>query len=348
MQFLWPDTAGERDGFVISRRGERPVHDPWHPHQVVVEDERAADGSVIQVATIFLTGRECPWRCAMCDLWRQATADDTPPGAIPAQIAAALKEARHPAPTNGPHGAMTGRTASRRFPMTVKLYNAANFFDPRAVPESDYDRIAEQLTGLDRVIVESHPALIGPRVDAFMQALDEADESRGASPALEVAMGLETAHPEALERLNKRMTVSSFRQAAAALEVRGVALRVFLLLNPPFVPASEQDDWLFRSLETAVQCGATAISLIPTRTGNGTMEALATAGLFTPPHLDDIDRAATLAMGHVAHRARVFVDLWDLDRFDACPVCRAARHERLRNMNLQQMLLDPIDCDSCR
>ncbi len=45
----------------------------------------------------------------------------------------------------------------------MKLYNAGSFFDPRAVPESDYDDIAAQLVGLERVIVESHPALIGAR-----------------------------------------------------------------------------------------------------------------------------------------------------------------------------------------
>lgn len=330
MQSLWPRTAVGRDQVVLSRRGDRTPHDPWRAHAALVEEEPAADGSLAPVATIFLTGRECPWRCAMCDLWRNTTAEDTPAGAIPVQIAAALKDTHS------------------RFPRTVKLYNAGSFFDPRAVPEADYDSIALQLQGLDRVIVESHPALVGPRVDAFMQSLDEAGDSRGASPALEVAMGLETAHPEALERLNKRMTVQSFREAAAALERRGIALRVFLLINPPFVPAPEQDDWLFRSLDTALQCGATAISLIPTRSGNGTMEGLQAEGLFTPPHLNDIDRAATLAMGHVSHRARLFVDLWDLERFESCQVCRVARQERLRNMNLQQMLLDPIDCDACR
>ena len=53
-------------------------------------------------------------------------------------------------------------------------------------------------------------------------------------------MGLETAHPDALERLNKRMTLDQFRRAAGAARRRDVALRVFVLVAPPFVPASEQ------------------------------------------------------------------------------------------------------------
>ena len=47
---------------------------------------RRPDGVIAESATVFLTGRECPWRCVMCDLWRHTTTADTPPGAIAAQI----------------------------------------------------------------------------------------------------------------------------------------------------------------------------------------------------------------------------------------------------------------------
>jgi hypothetical protein len=36
---------------------------------LIVEDERDEDGHPVRMATVLLTGRECPWRCAMCDLW---------------------------------------------------------------------------------------------------------------------------------------------------------------------------------------------------------------------------------------------------------------------------------------
>jgi uncharacterized Fe-S cluster-containing MiaB family protein len=101
------------------------------------------------------------------------------------------------------------------------------------------------------VIVESHPALVGhARVDRLLAALDR---HRGEDqPArLEVAMGLETAHPVALDRLNKRFTLERFAQAAAALADRGVVLRVFLLISPPFVPSHEQDAWLLQSIDAA-------------------------------------------------------------------------------------------------
>ena len=53
-------------------------------------------------------------------------------------------------------------------------------------------------------------------------------------------MGLETAHPDALARLNKGCTLDDFARAARALAAHGVGLRVFLLVHPPFVPAASR------------------------------------------------------------------------------------------------------------
>jgi radical SAM enzyme (TIGR01210 family) len=326
----YPASASGRDRFVVERRGRRVQHDPWRHQGVLVEDERAADGTATPMATVFLTGRECPWRCAMCDLWKYTTVTDSPAGAIAAQVAAArtMVQDRH-APVSG-----------------MKLYNAGSFFDPRAVPDTEYDGVAEALAGLSRVIVESHPALIGPRVDRLLGSLAPRRSSDGATIQLEVAMGLETAHPAALDRLNKRFTLEQFARAARSLEERGVALRVFLLIAPPFVAAREQDAWLLASVDAALACGATVISLVPTRSGNGAMEALAAMGSFTTPDLDEIERSFALALTHAASRGRVFVDLWDLDRFADCPHCLAQRRDRLKKMNLEQRVLPAPACPS--
>ena len=155
-------------------------------------------------------------------------------------------------------------------------------------------------------------------------------------------MGLETVHPDALERLHKRMTVDRFADAASRLGRRGVSLRVFLLIAPPFVPPDEQDAWLLRSIDVAVDCGASVVTLIPTRTGNGAMEALAAEGAFRPPRLDDIERSAALALARIRRRERIFVDVWDLEPFSACAACFAARRDRLHAMNLEQRVLPPI------
>ena len=150
------------------------------------------------------------------------------------------------------------------------------------------------------MVVESHPALIGDRVTRFLDELARADD---ATPiALEVAMGLETANPDALERLNKGLTLEQFSAAAEDLRRFGVALRVFLLISPPFISSADQDRWLGESIERALSCGATAISLIPTRPGNGAMEALAAEGLYRPPDLADIERSIELAQRSAARR----------------------------------------------
>jgi radical SAM enzyme (TIGR01210 family) len=324
----YPAAARARDRFVLDRRAARPAHDPWRYQNLIVEDERGADGRSVRTATVFLTGRECPWRCVMCDLWRFTTVTNTPSSAIPAQIALA-------------RGVASGE-AVRQF----KLYNAGSFFDPRAVPEGDYHAIAVELAGLERVIVESHPSLIGPRLDRFLEALDGGVGS-GIPPSLEVAMGLETAHPAALEQLHKRMTVDDFAEAAARLRERAVALRVFLLIAPPFVPDGEQDAWLLRSIDAAFSCGAAVVSLVPTRAGNGALEALREEGEFRPPGLADIERSADAAHGHVAGRGRLFVDIWDLERFADCAHCRDGRKARLRTMNIEQRVVPKPPCSHC-
>ena len=52
------------------------------------------------------------------------------------------------------------------------------------------------------------------------------------------------------------------------------------------------------------------------------------------PTLADIEQSADAALAHARARGRVFVDLWNLERFAACPHCLAARHARLHAMNL--------------
>ena len=327
---VYPATPSARDRFVLERRGPRAQHDPWRHQGIIVEDERAADGRKTRMATVLLTGRECPWRCAMCDLWSYTTVADTPRGAIPSQVTDA-RSALHDNPTP-----VTG----------MKLYNAGSFFDPRAVPESDYVPIAAALAGLERVIVESHPSLVGTRVDRLLDALARHPAADGRRAELEVAMGLETAHEAALDRLNKHFTLARFAQAAGALAERDVALRVFLLISPPFVDQDEQDLWLLRSVDAAFSCGASVVSLVPTRSGNGAVESLADAGWFLPPTLEDIERSFASALTHAQDRGRVFVDVWDLERFVHCQDCFAPRRARLQAMNLAQRVLPACSCPS--
>jgi uncharacterized Fe-S cluster-containing MiaB family protein len=182
-------------------------------------------------------------------------------------------------------------------------------------------------------------------MDILLTALARHAAIGTAPTRLEVAMGLETVHPDALDKLNKRMTVDDFVLAAGRLRRRDVALRVFLLIGPPGIAGEEQDEWLGKSVDAAFACGATAVSLVPTRGGNGAMEALSAAGAFREPRLADIERSVSSVLSRAPKR--IFVDLWDLERFSDCPVCFERRRARLQTMNLEQRVERAVACLRC-
>jgi radical SAM enzyme (TIGR01210 family) len=314
----YPTQPSERSRWIVEQRPARHTVDPQRPSAFLVEEERAASGELVKVATVFLTNRECPWRCLMCDLWKNTLTESVPAGAIPAQIDHAL--ARLP--------------PARQ----IKLYNAGSFFDPRAIPTEDHSAIAERVRRFEGVIVECHPALINEPLRRFRDLLRPTTK-------LEVAMGLETAHPEVLEKLNKQMTLGQFAQSAEFLRSQEVSLRVFVLVQPPFLYEAEALYWAQRSVDFAFDSGAGVVSLIPTRLGNGALEALAARGEFSPPKLSTLEAAAAYGVG--LRRGRVFADLWDLERFSGCAECFDARRERLRQMNHTQVLSARVACPRC-
>jgi radical SAM enzyme (TIGR01210 family) len=312
-----PSTSLElTDRWILAQRPPKPAADPLKPQAFFVEPERTASGTVDDVATLFLTNRECPFRCLMCDLWKQTTDRRVPDGAIPAQIEYAL--ARMPAAAH------------------VKLYNAGNFFDAQAIPLADHGRIARLLEPFQSVLVECHPLLVGERCLTFRDRL---------RPALQVAIGLETVHPQVLPRLNKRMTLADFERACRFLVANDVAVRAFILLRPPFLNEPEGIEWAMRSLDFAFDVGVECCSIIPTRGGNGAMERLAERGEFSPPRLESLE--AVLEYGLSLRRGRVFADLWDVERFYPCADCGPARAARLLAMNRTQTVPPPVFCD-CR
>jgi hypothetical protein len=309
----------DRTAWITAQRPPRlAAPDPFKPHGFFLEEERAGSGQVASSATILLTNKECPWRCLMCDLWKNTTTQTIPPGAIVKQIDYALSQLR-----------------SR--PEQIKLYNSGSFFDPAAIPPADYPVIARAVTFAKHVVVESHPRLVGEKALRFRDLL---------SGSLEVAMGLETVHPQVLPRLNKKVELAHFSQAAGFLRDKGIAVRAFILVKPPFLNEAEGLEWAVKSVAFALSCGATVVSLIPTRPGNGALERLMTAGEFSPPRLSTLEKALELAL-EVRGDGRIFADTWDLERFSNCPACFEKRQQRIHAMNLSQRIPPVIDCPAC-
>lgn len=307
------------DRRIRALRPPKEAIDPFRPLGVVVEPERRPDGALEQAMTVFLAGAECPFTCVFCDLWRRTLDGPTPPGALPRQLRRAL--------------AGLEPTATRR---RLKLYNASNFFEPRAVPPQDLEALAALAAPFAGVTVESHPRLTGRRCREFAGSLDG---------RLEVAIGLETVHPGALPLLNKKVTVGDFDRAAERLRAWDVDLRAFVLLGTPFVPFAEQVEWTVRSVEHALARGAAAVAIIPVRGGNGELERLAARGEFAPPRLDELETALDECLG--LGPGVVTADLWDIERLAHCPGCRTARLERLRRLNLTGRPEPRIDCAAC-
>jgi radical SAM enzyme (TIGR01210 family) len=290
---------------------ERAVGAQW-------EEERGPDG-VRAAYTVFLTGAECPFTCVFCDLWQHTLDGPTPPGALPTQLEQALDAG----------GAIPPGAA-------IKLYNASNFFDPRAVPPDDLPAIAALVRPFDRVVVECHPKLVGAPCRRFADLL---------SGSLEVAMGLETVEPGALARLNKGMTVEDFDGASRWLAEQGIGLRAFVLLGAPYVPVDATDAWAVASVRHAVEAGAAAVSLIPVRAGNGATQALAAAGDFREPTLSTL--AAALARCLPSPRAVVAADTWDLGRFRSCAACDDRTIAAIHTMNATGRPAELEPCAAC-
>ena len=304
---------------IRSLRPPKPHVDPYAPHGSLLEDERRPDGTVERALTVFLAGAECPFTCSFCDLWRWTIDGPTPPGALTKQLESVVHALSGPVPDR------------------LKIYNASNFFDQRAVPAADVPEIAALASSFAAVTVESHANTIGSRTLAF---------ARQVAGQLEVAVGLETIDPVAAARLNKRLDLARFDWAARFLRENGMDLRVFVLLGAPYVRTDESVAWTVRTVEYAVARGAAVVSIIPVRGGNGEMERLQALGHFASPTLSQLEDALERCLQFA--RTVVTADLWDVERLPACEHCRSERIERLRRLNVTGRPEPRITCTVCK
>jgi hypothetical protein len=236
-------------------------------------------------------------------------------GSIPGQIGRLLDEA------TATRDVPTGSAANS----TLKLYNASNFFDRRSVPIEDDAAVFDLIEPFRRITVESHPRFVDQRCFRYAETLDG---------RLEVALGLETAHPTVFPLLNKGTTHRHIEEAVRDLRRCGSAVRLFVLVSPPFLSPDLAIEWAVRSVEWGLERGAEHVTLIPTRGGNGAMESLRREGHFTPTPLDQLEEALerSLALGGPGV---VTADLWDLTTTQAGTPDLDRRIARLERMNLE-------------
>ncbi len=307
------DISQINDKWILSKRGEKNTVDFLKPYGYFVEKERTSSGTIDDVATILLTNSECPFRCLMCDLWKNTTDKPVPENSIPAQIEFALS----------------------KLPKTkhLKLYNSGSFFDTRAIPETDYKNIAGLINNFETVIVESHPSFINEKVLYFNDLIQ---------PKLQVAIGLETVHPEILPLLNKKMTLADFEKSVRFLNHNNIESRAFILLRPPFLSEEEGLFWAKKSIDFAFNAGINSCTIIPVRAGNGAMEILSETGNYEQPNIKSLE--SVIEYGMQINAGSVFADLWDIEMFSQCPICFEERKNRLTQMNLNQKIHPQVLC----
>ena len=284
-------------------RGPKAHVDPHRPVAFFAEEELGPDGTLWPTNTVLLANRECPFRCVYCDLWKHTLDEPTPAGAIPAQIDFAL---------------------SRLPPARqVKLYNAGNWFDAKAIPPQDHAAVADRLRGVERVVIENHPKLCDDRVLAFRDRLEG---------HLEVAVGVETVDPAVLGRLEKSMTLEELERAVTFLKRHEVAVRAFILLPPPFV-RGDPVPHAVGAARWSFEAGCEVAVLIPLRADTEAMRTLAASGDAVPPTLSDVERAVREAAPLRGRRQRLFADLWDAEATFGGEPEAASRLRRLRDFN---------------
>lgn len=269
---------------------QKSVPDASQPVAAIREEELGSDGLLKRVDTLFLNNKECPFQCVMCDLWKHTLDEPTPLGAIVHQIDVALSTL----PSDGE---------------VIKLYNSGNFFDRKAIPPEDYPEICARIARYERVILENHPKLCDDRVLAFTKHLPS-------TTRVELALGVETVHPQWLEGLNKSMTPADIERAAQWAHAQAFDVRAFLLLHAPTiskrnevlqdVSLEQRRDWTLKSVKWVQEKGFTAATLIPLRPD------LLPEGSGDAPTLQEVERTA-IAAKKIADRMRLFVDCWDMD-----------------------------------
>ncbi len=218
----------------------------------------------------------------MCDLWVHTLDYPTPPGHTSEQIKYAQLA--------------LAKTEQ------IKLYNSGNFFDRRAIPKSELPEIASLVQDYRTVVVENHPKINLKAAPPFSEII----EGR-----LEIAMGLESIHPELFAFLNKGMILNDYIEASRFLKAADIDIRSFILIGLPFLTVEENIEWTIRSLKFAFDNGASVCSVIPLRKDRGILKDLQMN--YTIPEISNEMLEYVLDEGLSMSDGRCFVDLWDIE-----------------------------------
>lgn len=157
----------------------------------------------------------------------------------------------------------------------VKIYTSGSFLDLNEIPVIIRDRIFAMFPGEPRILFESRPEFV-------------TDENLSALPShrTEVALGLESSNDEVLRVcIRKGFASSDYVKAAERIRKRGMAVRTYLLLKPPFMTEAQAIKDTASSALFA-RSNSDTISINPVNVQAGTeVERLWRRGDYRPPWL---------------------------------------------------------------
>lgn len=117
----------------------------------------------------------------------------------------------------------------------LKIYTSGSFLDGREVPEPAFRHVLGSCADRgERLLMESRPEYItGESLGKMLSTHED----------VELAIGLESANDKVLRHsINKGFTVADYDRAATLMNEKGVDLRTYVLLKPPFLTEREAVD----------------------------------------------------------------------------------------------------------
>ncbi len=160
----------------------------------------------------------------------------------------------------------------------IKIYTSGSFLDECEVPSGPRDKLLSACADRGtRLLFETRPEFVTD------QTLDHV---RAIHSDIEIALGLESANDNVLSwSINKGFAVKDYDEAARKLKDKGIDVRTYVLLKPPFLTEREAVEDAERTIAHASKASS-CISLNPVNVQKGTLvERLWRTWAYRPPWL---------------------------------------------------------------
>lgn len=175
--------------------------------EAIWKESDMADGEKVDAMVMIMRTNGCCWvkhgGCTMCG-YKEASLQNVSEEDLLSQLQQALS-----------------RYKGEPF---VKIYTSGSFLDENEIPKDVRNKIFDAFSGCKRILFESRPEFITSEVVDTLPS------------NVTVALGLESANPEVLRTsVHKGFTPSDILRCGTLLHEKGLGVRTYLLLKPPFL-----------------------------------------------------------------------------------------------------------------